>query len=69
LVVIPAAITLQTYSHVIPGMGKDVATTVADLILPGTQKGPGTVVPDPSANNGPQSNPQMKEVEDERPAR
>jgi hypothetical protein len=49
LVVIPAAFTLQTYSHVLPGMGKDEATTVADLILTGTQKGPGTVVPDPSA--------------------
>jgi hypothetical protein len=54
------AFTLQTYSHVIPGMGKDAAATVADLILPGTQKGPGTVVPGPSANNGPQSNPSTR---------
>jgi hypothetical protein len=54
------AFTLSTYGHVIPGMDKDAATTVADLIL-GVQKGPGarTVVPDPSAhnaaNNGPPS--------------
>jgi hypothetical protein len=46
--------TLQTYGHVIPGMHKDAAT-VADLILGGTQKGSGTVVPDPSANNSPLS--------------
>jgi hypothetical protein len=36
------------------------------------QKGPGTVLPDPSANktanNGPQSDAPMKEVKDERPA-
>jgi hypothetical protein len=61
-----------TYSHVIPGMVKDAATTVADLILTGTQKGPGTVVPDPSANktasNGLQSDASIKEVKDERPA-
>jgi len=66
------AFTLQTYSHVIPGMDKDAAATVADLILTSTQKGPGTVVPDPSANktanNGPQSDPPIKEVKDERPA-
>jgi integrase len=66
------AFTLQTYSHVIPGMDKDAATTVADLILTSTQKGPGTVVPDPSANktanNGPQSDAPIKEVKDERPA-
>jgi integrase len=43
-----AAFTLQTYSHVIPGMDKDAAATVADLILTSTQKGPGTVAPDPS---------------------
>ena len=53
-------------------MDKDAAATVADLILTSTQKGPGTVVPDPSANNaannGPQSDPSMKEVKDERPA-
>ena len=41
------AFTLQTYSHVIPGMDRDAATTVADLILTRTQKGPGTVVPGP----------------------
>jgi integrase len=41
------AFTLQTYSHVIPGMDKDAAATVADLILTSTQKGPGTVVPAP----------------------
>jgi integrase len=66
------AFTLQTYGHVIPGMDKDAATTVADLILTSTQKGPGTVAPDPSANktanNGPQSDPPNKEVKDERPA-
>jgi hypothetical protein len=65
------AFTLQTYSHVILGMDKDAAATVADLIL-STQKGPGTVVPDPSANktanNGPQSDSPIKEVKDERPA-
>jgi integrase len=37
------AFTLQTYGHVIPGMDKDAAATVADLILGGTQKGSGTV--------------------------
>ncbi len=67
------AFTLQTYSHVIPGMDRDAAATVADLILTSTQKGPGTVVPDPSANktanNGPQSDASIKEVKDERPAR
>jgi Phage integrase family len=63
------AFMLQTYSHVIPGMDKDAAATVADLILTSTQKGPGTVVPDPSANNGPQSDASIKEVKDERPAR
>jgi len=66
------AFTLQTYSHVIPGMDRDAATTVADLILTRRQKGPGTVVPDPSANktanNGPQSDAPIKEVKDERPA-
>jgi integrase len=55
------AFTLQTYGHVIPGMHKDAAATVADLILTSTQKGSGTVVPDPSANktanSGPQSDP------------
>jgi Phage integrase family len=61
--------TLQTCSHVIPGMDKDAAATVADLIQTRTQKGPGTVVPDPSANNGPQSDAPIKEVKDERPAR
>ena len=30
--------TLQTYGHVIPGMDKDAAATVADLILTSTQK-------------------------------
>jgi hypothetical protein len=39
---------------------------------PGEEKGPGTVVPGPSANktanNGPLSHSQMKEVKDERPA-
>src|SRR5512132_453796 len=66
------AFTLQTYGHVIPGMDRDAAVTVADLILTSTQKGPGTVVPDPSANktanNGPQNDSPMKEVKDERPA-
>jgi integrase len=66
------AFTLQTYGHVIPGMDRDAAATVADLIVGGTQKGPGTVVPDPSANNaannGPQSDAPMREVKDERPA-
>ena len=46
--------------------------TVADLILTSTQKGPGTVVPDPSANkaanSGHLSDSPMKEVKDERPA-
>jgi hypothetical protein len=67
------AFTLQTYGNVIPGMDKDAATTVAGLILTSTQKGPGTVVPDPSANNaannGPQSDAPVKEVKGERPAR
>jgi hypothetical protein len=53
-------------------MDKDAAATVADLILTSTQKGSGTVVPDPSANrtanNGPQSDAPIKEVKDERPA-
>jgi hypothetical protein len=66
------AFTLQTYGHLIPGMDRDAAATVADLILSSTQKGPGTVVPDPSANkaanNGPLSHSQMKEVKDKRPA-
>ena len=67
------AFTLQTYGHVIPGMDRDAAATVADLILSSTQKGSGTVVPDPSANksanSGPQSDASTKEVKDERPAR
>jgi hypothetical protein len=62
------AFTMQVYGHVIPGMDADAAATVADLILAGTQKGPGTVVPDPSANNGPLSGPPREEVKDERPA-
>jgi integrase len=66
------AFTLQTYGHVIPGMDKDAAATVADLILGGTQKGPETTVPDPSANkaanNGPLSDAPAKEVKGERPA-
>jgi hypothetical protein len=66
------AFTLQTYGHVIPGMDRDAAVTVADLILTSMQKGPGTVVPDPSANktanNGPQNDLPIKEVKDERPA-
>jgi integrase len=33
------AFTLQIYGHVIPGMDRDAAATVADLILGGTQKG------------------------------
>jgi hypothetical protein len=49
-------------------MDKDAAATVADLILSSTQKGPGTVVPSPSANNGPQSDVSIEEVKDERPA-
>jgi hypothetical protein len=36
-------------------MDKDAAATDADLILGATQGGPGTVVPDPSANNSPLS--------------
>jgi integrase len=44
------AFTLQVYGHVTPGMDADAAATVAGLILGGTQKGSGTVVPDPSAN-------------------
>ena len=35
------AITLDTYSHVIPGMDEQAAATVADLIL--AAEGPGTV--------------------------
>jgi integrase len=66
------AFTLQTYGHVTPGMDRDAATTVADLILGSTQKGSGTVALNPSANktanNGPQSDPPIKEVKDERPA-
>ena len=34
------AITLDTYSHVIPGMDAQAAATVAGLILTSTQKGP-----------------------------
>ena len=34
------AFTLQTYGHVIPGMDRDAAVTVADLILASMQKGP-----------------------------
>jgi hypothetical protein len=53
-------------------MDRDAATTVAELILNSTQKGPGTLVPDPSANkaanNNPQSDAPIKEVKDERPA-
>ncbi|HKO86846.1 MAG TPA: tyrosine-type recombinase/integrase [Actinomycetota bacterium] len=44
------AFTLQTYGHVIPGMDRDAAVTVADLILTSRQEGSGTAVPDPSAN-------------------
>ena len=36
----PAHFTLQTYGHVLPGMDRDAAATVADLILTSTQKGP-----------------------------
>ena len=65
------AFTLQTYSHVIPGMDREAATTVAELILTSTPRGPGTVVADPSANktanNGPQSDAPIEEVKDERP--
>ena len=53
-------------------MDADAAATVADLILRGTQKGPGTVVPDPSANkpasNGAPRPSPREEVKDERPA-
>jgi hypothetical protein len=53
-------------------MDRDAAATVADLILGDTQKGPGTVIPDPSANkaanNGRQSDSPVKEVKGERPA-
>jgi hypothetical protein len=42
------AFTLQISSHVIPGMDKDAAATVAGLLLTSTQKGPGTMVPGPS---------------------
>jgi hypothetical protein len=53
-------------------MDRDAAVTVADLILTSMQKGPGTVVPDPSANkaanSGHLSDSPMKEVKDERPA-
>ena len=49
-------------------MDKDAAATVADLILSSAQKGAGTVVPGPSANNGPQSDVSIEEVKDERPA-
>jgi Phage integrase family len=66
------AFTPQVYGHVIPGMDADAVATVADLILAGTGKGPGTVVPDPSANkaanNGPLSGSPREEVKDERPA-
>jgi hypothetical protein len=51
-----------------PGMDRDATATVAGLILASTQKGPGTVISDPSANNGPQSDASIKEVKDERPA-
>jgi len=67
------AFTLQVHGHVIPGMDADAATTVADLILGGMQKGPGTVVPDPSANksasNGPLRPSPREEVKDDRAAR
>jgi integrase len=45
------AFTLQTYGHVIPGMDRDAAATVTDLILSSMQKGSGTVVPDPPLTN------------------
>jgi hypothetical protein len=40
------AFTLSTWGHVIPGMDKDAATSVADLIL-GVQKGPRNRGPGP----------------------
>jgi hypothetical protein len=39
------AITMDTYSHVIPGLDEQAAETVARLIL-----GDGEVIADPSAN-------------------
>jgi len=55
-----------------PRHGQGRAATVADLTLGGTQKGPGTSVPDPSANkaanNSPLSHSPIKEVKGERPA-
>jgi hypothetical protein len=41
------AFTLQTYGHVIPGMDRDAAATVADLILTSTQKGVRNLGPGP----------------------
>ena len=66
------AFTLQTYSHVIPGMDRDAAATVADLILTSTQKGSGTVVPTPPLTKplttACRATHLRKEVKDERPA-
>ena len=50
------AFTLQTYGHVLPGMDRDAAATVADLILTSTQKGPepwSWPSANKTANNGP----------------
>ena len=41
------AFTLQTYGHVIPGMDRDAAATVADLILGQHAEGVGNRGPGP----------------------
>jgi hypothetical protein len=46
-----------------PGMDKDAAPTVADLIVGGTQKGPGTTVPDPSVNKPANNEPVSRDQE------
>jgi len=67
-----ASVALQVYGHVLPGLDERAAATVADLILGGTHKEPGTVVPDPSANNpasnGPPSPSTREEVKGDRAA-
>ncbi len=43
------AVTLRIYAHVLPGMDRDAANTVADVIL-GTTKGPASAPADPSVD-------------------
>ncbi len=43
------AVTLKIYAHVLPGMDRDAANAVADVIL-GTTEGPANVAADPSVD-------------------